>query len=134
MKKLYCEHCGVLINPDTDVYFESELGIIYCEERANECLIWSDDIYAYVHMDQYKEFYLDDELSDVELFTKHEPEGDVPTILSLKDKAEHLIKILVDNMIDDVEVVAEAIWDLFIPEPFPSLEKATDNIKRKKEE
>lgn len=77
MKKLYCEHCGVLINPDTDVYFESEVGIIYCEKSADEYLIWSDDIYAYVHMDQYKEFYLDDELSDVEFFTKHEPEGDI---------------------------------------------------------
>ncbi|MDD4068848.1 MAG: hypothetical protein PHF05_00175 [Candidatus Izemoplasmatales bacterium] len=45
------------------------------------------------------------------------------TVLSLKDMAEHLMKILVDNMIDDAEVLAEAIWDLFIPVPFPSLEE-----------
>ena len=31
------------------------------------------------------------------------------TVLSLKDMAEHLMKILVDNMIDDAEVLAEAI-------------------------
>ena len=52
MKKLYCEHCGAPINPDTEVYFESDYGIVYCEESANEHLIWSDDIYAYVHIDQ----------------------------------------------------------------------------------
>ena len=77
MKKLYCEHCGAPIKPDTEVYFESDYGIVYCEECADELLIWSDDIYSYVHTDQYKEFYLDDELSDVEFFTKHEPEGDI---------------------------------------------------------
>ena len=44
------------------------------------------------------------------------------TVLSLKDMAEHLIKILVDNMQPDPEVLAEAIWDLFIPVPFPSLD------------
>lgn len=76
-KKLYCEHCGAPINPDTDVYFESEAGVVYCEKCGEEYLIWSDDIYAYVHEDQYKEFYLDDELSDIELFTKYEPEGDI---------------------------------------------------------
>ena len=48
---------------------------------------------------------------------------DMPTELSLKDMAEHLIKILVDNMQPDPEVLAEAIWDLFMPEPFPSLEE-----------
>jgi len=48
--------------------------------------------------------------------------------LNLKDKAEHLIKILVDNMIDDAEVVAEAIWDLFIPEPFPSLDEGNGDF------
>jgi len=76
-KKLYCEHCGAPINPDTEVYFESDYGIVYCEECADEFLIWSDDIYSYVHTDQYKDFYLDDELSDVEFFTKHEPEDDI---------------------------------------------------------
>ena len=39
--------------------------------------------------------------------------------MTKKQMAEHLIKILEDNMVDDVEVVAEAIWDLFIPESFP---------------
>jgi len=76
-KKLYCEHCGAPINPETDVYFESDSGIVYCEKCADEFLIWSDDIYSYVHTDQYKDFYLDDELSDIELFTKYEPEGDI---------------------------------------------------------
>ena len=45
------------------------------------------------------------------------------TVLGLKDMAKHLMKILLDNMIDDAEVLAEAIWDLFIPVPFPSLEE-----------
>ena len=44
---------------------------------------------------------------------------DMPTHLSLKDMAEHLVKILIDNMIDDAEILAEAIWDLFMPVPFP---------------
>lgn len=48
---------------------------------------------------------------------------DMPTDLSLKDVAEHLIKILVDNMQPDPEVLAEAIWDLFMPVPFPSIEE-----------
>ena len=48
--------------------------------------------------------------------------NNVFTNLTLKDMAEHLIKILVDNEQPDPEVVAEAIWDLFMTEPFPSLE------------
>ena len=48
---------------------------------------------------------------------------DMPTDLSLKDMAKHLIKILVDNMQPDPEVLAEAVWDLFMPVPFPSLEE-----------
>ena len=76
-KKLYCEHCGAPINPETEVYFESDNGIVYCEECADEFLTFSDDIQAYVHEDQYKGFYFDDELSDIDLFTKYEPEGDI---------------------------------------------------------
>lgn len=48
---------------------------------------------------------------------------DMPTNLSLKGMAEHLIKILVDNMQPDPEVLAEAIWDLFMPIPFPYVEE-----------
>lgn len=76
-KKLYCEHCDALINPETEVYFESDYDVVYCEECADEFLMHSDDVQAYVHVDQYKEYYLDDELSDVEFFTKYEPEGDI---------------------------------------------------------
>lgn len=50
------------------------------------------------------------------------------TVLSLKDMAEHLIKILVDNMQPDPEVLAEAIWDLFMPVPFPSLEEIDQDL------
>ena len=53
---------------------------------------------------------------------------DMPTDLSLKDMAKHLIKILVDNMQPDPEVLAEAVWDLFMPVPFPSLEEEDDLI------
>lgn len=76
-KVLYCEHCGAPIHPDTDVYFMSEDGIVYCEECAEEFLTFSDDVQVYVHEDQYKEVYLDDELSDIDLFTKYEPGGDI---------------------------------------------------------
>lgn len=48
---------------------------------------------------------------------------DTPTPLSLEDTAVNLMEILVDNVIDDAEVMAEAIWDLFIPTPLPSLEE-----------
>lgn len=74
---LYCEHCGALIHPETGIYFMSEDSVIYCEECADEFLTFSDDVQAYVHEDQYKEVYLDDELSDIELFTKYEPEGEI---------------------------------------------------------
>lgn len=53
--------------------------------------------------------------------------GDTPAHLSLKDMAQHLIEILVDNMQPDPEVLAEAIWDLFMPVSFPSLEEAAQN-------
>ena len=76
-KKLYCEHCGAPIYPETEVYFESDYDVVYCEECADEFLMHSDDVQTYVHVDQYKEFYLDDELSDVGFFTKYEPEGDI---------------------------------------------------------
>lgn len=54
---------------------------------------------------------------------------DMPTHLSLKAMAEHLIKILVDNEIDDVEVVAEAVWDLFMPVPFPFLDEEITSVE-----
>ena len=55
--------------------------------------------------------------------TTYDPFNWDPVGISLEDKAEHLIKILVDNMQPDPEVLAEAIWDLFMPVPFPSLEE-----------
>lgn len=38
----------------------------------------------------------------------------------LKSRAKDLFKILVDNNIDDIYVIAEAIWDIFISTPFPT--------------
>lgn len=75
-KKLYCEHCGTRIHPNTEVYFESEYGIVFCEECADVFLMFSDDIQAYVHEEEYREVYFDDDLSDIDPFTKHEPESD----------------------------------------------------------
>lgn len=51
---------------------------------------------------------------------------DMPTHLTLEDMANHLIKILVDNMQPDPEVLAEAIWDLFMQVPFPSVEEVDE--------
>ena len=39
--------------------------------------------------------------------------------LSIEDKARSLIKILIDNDIDDSFVIAETIWGLFMSEQFP---------------
>ena len=75
-KKLHCEHCATPINPDTEVYFESEYGIVFCEECADDFLMFSNDIQAYVHEEEYREVYFDDDLSDIDPFTKHEPESD----------------------------------------------------------
>ena len=49
--------------------------------------------------------------------------SDTVSELTVDDMAKHLIKILVDNMQPDPEVLAEAIWDLFMLVPFPSLEE-----------
>lgn len=78
MKKLYCEHCGTRINTDTDIYFESDYGsVVYCEECADAHVMFSDSIDSYVHESQYKDTYMDDEISDLDLYTKYEPEGDI---------------------------------------------------------
>ncbi len=74
-KVLFCEYCGARINTETDVYFRSD-SVVYCEECGDEYLIYSDSIDSYVHESQYKDTYIDDEISDVELFTKFEPEGE----------------------------------------------------------
>ncbi len=73
-KKLHCEHCATPINTDTEVYFESGYGIVFCEECADVFLMFSDNIQAYVHEEEYREVYFDDDLSDIDLFIKHEPE------------------------------------------------------------
>lgn len=76
-KKLFCEHCGARINTETDIYFESDIdSVVYCEKCGEEHLIYSDSIYSYVHESQYKDTYMDDEISDLDLYTKYEPEGD----------------------------------------------------------
>lgn len=77
-KVLFCEHCGARINTETDVYFESDSdSVVYCEECSDEHLMFSDSIDSYVHESQYKDIYMDDEISDIDLYTKREPEGDI---------------------------------------------------------
>ena len=75
MKKLHCEHCNAPIDLKTDTYFMSEYEIVFCEECANVFLMFSGDIEAYVHEEEYREVYFDDDLSDIDPFTIYEPES-----------------------------------------------------------
>ena len=63
-----CDICDEYI-PHGATHYEGDPNIL-CEECGEQHLIWSDDVQAYVHEDEYKEVYLDDELADVELFQK----------------------------------------------------------------
>ena len=79
MKK-YCEYCGKLINPhyiddsgiafveDHYYYEHPRTDICYCESCGNELLTGALDFDGYVYNEDYKDFYLDDELSDLEIF------------------------------------------------------------------
>jgi len=53
----------------------------------------------------------------------HDERFGAPIPLGMKEKAKHLIKILVDNDLPDEDILAEAIWDLFVLQPFPSLDE-----------
>lgn len=76
-KLLFCEHCSKGINTETDIYFEADsANVVYCEECGDDHLIYSDSIDSYVYESQYKDIYLDDEISDLDLYTKCEPEGE----------------------------------------------------------
>lgn len=77
-----CECCGKIINPliikdevvsDSEIYYEDDdSNICYCEDCGNEILKWSSDIRYFVDKDEYKETYLDDELSDITIFHKYD--------------------------------------------------------------
>lgn len=48
-------------------YYEDETGTCMCEECGDELLV-SIDSKHYVYRDDYKDYYLDDEYSDLQVF------------------------------------------------------------------
>ena len=81
MSKKVCECCGKIINPvlisedesvvEYNTYFEDEYGdVIFCEECGEMLLTFASDIDQYVYCEDYKECYLDDELSDLIMFDR----------------------------------------------------------------
>lgn len=82
MSKKVCECCGKIINPVFvseevvismfSTYFEDEYGdVAYCEECGEDLLTFASDIEQYVYAEDYKECYLDDELSDILMFERY---------------------------------------------------------------
>lgn len=65
-KGRFCEECQRLIEND-DMYY-TDGSIDMCSSCGDECLIYHDGVEAYVFVDEYKDTYYDDELSDVLLF------------------------------------------------------------------
>ena len=56
-----------------DCHKETKCGYLsetnfYCEECGNKYLIYNDQLNAYVYNEDNHLFYLDDELSDLEIF------------------------------------------------------------------
>lgn len=62
--------------------YENEDGYCLCEECGEKELIYSEDVDQYVPREDYKEFYSDDEISDLDTwklsFNWWAPEEDEP--------------------------------------------------------
>lgn len=60
----YCEQCGAKINV-CEGFYHSDWNYLCCD--CGDSYLCETD-YGYVHQDDYKEFYLDDEMSDIEFY------------------------------------------------------------------
>lgn len=61
-----CYECNCDIKPG-DAYYDDGLGTCLCEECGDELLV-SIDSKHYVYRDDYQDYYLDDEYSDLQVF------------------------------------------------------------------
>jgi RNase P subunit RPR2 len=76
MKKNYCSHCGSLIT-EKDSYYSAESGdTILCLECGEEQIVFSEDIQTFVHASQAQDVYLDDRISDLDIYNLIVPEED----------------------------------------------------------
>lgn len=66
IKNLKCDYCAKEIVSNN--YYESN-NLMYCEECGNLKLVNTNDD-LYVLQNFYKDVYLDDEISDLEIFEK----------------------------------------------------------------
>lgn len=64
MKK-YCEQCGAEINV-YEGFYQSDWNYLCCD--CGEKYLCETG-YGYVYQDEYKDCYLDDEMSDIEFYT-----------------------------------------------------------------
>ena len=60
-----CYECNCEIRDSG--YYKDETGICLCEECGDDLLV-SIDSKHYVYRDDYKDYYLDDEYSDLQVF------------------------------------------------------------------
>lgn len=66
-----CDCCNKpLLKGDT--VFVGNFGGLLCEECADKLLTREDQLDSYIYEDQCKDWYLDDEILDIELFEKEE--------------------------------------------------------------
>lgn len=64
---LKCYSCNEEIKETT--YFEGTCSeAILCQSCGENELTWNDDIEAYIYCEDDREFFMDDELSDIETF------------------------------------------------------------------
>lgn len=64
-----CIKCGQEIgNTQKDYYFVNRDGYCLCEECGEEELLYSDDIGDYVPKEDYKDYYTDDEIGDLDIW------------------------------------------------------------------
>lgn len=69
-KKILCDNCGEELSEEC-FYLSQYGGTQLCEECGDDMLCWCEDIRAYVNNDEYQDNYLDDDLSDLEIYDKY---------------------------------------------------------------
>lgn len=78
-----CSKCGKDLGSDNKEYCYGNENCYYlCEECGDEELIYSEDVDGYVPREDYKEYYMDDEISDLDVWklqlNRWSPEEDEP--------------------------------------------------------
>lgn len=62
-----CDQCGLKLGVE---YYESHCGVILCDVCGNDLLVFCDDLDCFILEEDYKQVYLDDDISDIDNFEK----------------------------------------------------------------